>query len=59
MSKCNFNDTLSRVIKLDWFKKSVLAMVKAEMYFFYRLDDNETIFNTLLPRFYYMYIYGV
>lgn len=34
-------------------------MVKAEMYFFYRLDDNETIFNTLLSRFYYMYIYGV
>lgn len=35
-------------------------MVKAEMYFFYRLDDNETIFNTLLPRFLlYVYLWSV
>lgn len=32
-------------------------MVKTKMYIFYWLDDNETIFNTSLPRFYYVYTF--
>lgn len=32
-------------------------MVKTKIYIFYWLDDNETIFNTSLPRFYYVYTF--